>query len=249
MITVAEGLKIINYLASKENSGSTLSPQEYNSIMKAVTHEMTQEEFDASQVYAIQKNIPFSEAIASNKTLREFRKKQSITFTSGAYDLAGLAGGYLYWAGLITTSGGQLREIDIVTDKERMDRITNLLAKSPTNYPCAIINGNSLEVTPSNITSGVLTYYSRPVNPVFDYYIDANLSIIPFAVGDNHTLQAGEVSSTGETSGYFNSLTVELPFNYERHMNFFNRVLAKVGINLKDVQLKQAAEQVLGKQL
>lgn len=248
-MTTKEILDYVNYICVKENSGSTLKPDQYNTILLASNINMFNRLVGEAQLLSLQSKMPFSEALFSMAALKEFHKMQSITFTTGNFNITTLDFDYAYWGSLVTLYGGAYRRIELLTDKDLADRRSNMLDRQLKDYPGAIILGNTIKVYPSNITTADFIYMSIPNNPVFDYYIDANLNIVYLTAGATHLLAAGETGSTGQIAGQtVGSLTVELEYNQAFHIDFCNEVLQKVGVNLQNVQIQQYVREVEGKQ-
>lgn len=248
-MTLNQILKYVNYICQKENSGSTLKPNQLNFILPASSVNMFNRKVQEAQMLAIQSKIPFNKTLYEHVALREFHVLENITITAGSFDMATLSNSYAYWLSMITLYNGTHREIEILTDKDLTDRRTNLLAPQLEDYPGAMILGNIIKVFPTNITSAEFVFMKNPVTPVFDYYYDANFNLIYLAVGTSHLLATGEVGSAGQTAGTtVTSNTVELDWNQLWHIEFCNEVLQKVGINLKDVQIEQYVREVEGRQ-
>jgi hypothetical protein len=247
-MTLNDGLNYINFMVNKENSGGNLDPKRFGYVLQAVNIELFNQKVAEAQMYALQNKVPFDETIDSFKILREFRAESTITFTSGTYNLTALTS-YSYWVRMLTQYNGFNREVELVTDKELINRRSNLLGKKLQEYPAAKIIGNLIKIYPTDIATAEFTYLNRPATPIFDYYLDANQNMIYFPAGTNHTLATGETGSANQTSGTINSLTVELSWNPDYHMDFFNAVLMKLAANLQNEQMKQVVREVEGKQI
>lgn len=246
-MTLKEGFDYINYMIVKENSGGELTPQQLNTVLNAVNIEMFNKKVQDAQLYALQSKIPFDEAIQAFKILREFRTFAGITFIAGSYNLNSLPL-YSHWIKLLANFNGFYREVEILTDRDLVNRRTNLLAKRLGEYPACELLGNTIMIYPSNIVSGEFTYLKRPTTPVFDYYLDQYQNLVYFPAGTTHVLVSGETGSQGQTAGILTSLTVELTWNQDYHMDFFNAVLMKVSTKMADEQMKQAVREIEGKQ-
>jgi hypothetical protein len=186
-------------------------------------------------------------AIGLNNSMTDFTtpvKHAKLTnYNSANYNLD-ILGDYAYWLSLMTIYGGMTKSIDVITDQELDERRSNSLALDITQYPVAIINNNLINVLPNDITNAEFTYLRKPITPVYDYYIDANLNEIYLPAGSSHTLTSGETGSAGQTSGTtVNSNTVELDWDPIFHIEFCNEVLQRVAPHLKDAQLAQYAAQ------
>lgn len=248
-MTTAQILKYVNYICVKENSGGTLTPDQYNIILLASNIDLFNKLVGQAELLSIQSKIPFSEALFSMAHLREFHVLESITFTAGSFALSGLANTFAYWGSLVSLYRGAYRRIELLTDKELADRRTNMVTKQLKDFPGAQVLGDTIKVYPTDIATAEFTYMKVPTTPVYDYYIDANANQVYLTQGQSHTLITGEIGSAGQGSGQtVTSLTVELQWNNLYHVEFCNEVLRKVGINLKDVQLQQYIREVDGKQ-
>ncbi len=242
-------LEYVNYICVKENSGSTLKPEQFNTILLASNINLFNKQVEVAQVLSLQGKVPFSQALFSLAMLREFHTKEVITFTSGVFDLTSLSlSTFAYWGSLITLYNGSYKEIEILTDKDLADRRTNMIGRNLKIYPAAQITGNNLTVYPNDIAVAEFVFMKNPLTPIYDYYIDANLNLIYLPEGSSHLLTTGETGSAGQVVGIMVSLSKELEWNSLYHVEFCNEILQKVGINLKDEQLRAYVREVEGKQ-
>ena len=248
-MTLNQILKYVNYICVKENSGSTLKPDQLNFIFPASNINMFNRKVQEAQLLAIQSKMPFNKTLYEHMALREFHVRENITFTTGSFDMATLVNSYAYWLSMISLYNGAYREIEILTDRDLTIRRTNLMAPQLEDYPAAMILGTLIKVFPLNITTAEFVFMKNPAIPVFDYYFDANFNLIYLAVGATHLLTTGEVGSAGQTAGTtVTSNTVELEWNPLWHVEFCNEVLQKVGIQLKDEQVRAYVREVEGRQ-
>jgi hypothetical protein len=252
-------LKYVNYICVKENSGSTLKPDQYNTVILASNVNMFNKQVTEAQLISGQSKMPFNETLFNMAALREFQVLEDITFTAGNFDVTTLTHSFAYWGSMITLYNGVHKKIEILTVKEYAERRTNMIYKQLSEYPGALFNGNIIKVLPSNIATAEFVYMKNPVKPVYDYYIDADLNYVYLPVGTTHLLATGgptnllatgETGSAGQTSGTtVTSLTVEPEWNDLYFVEFCNEVLQKVSINLTSEQLRQYVKEVEGKQL
>jgi hypothetical protein len=245
-------LKYVNYIANKENSGSTLKPQEFNTILDATNVDYFNKLVLDAQMYALQSKIPLSKAIYEFKALRDFRRNSTITFTAGAYALSGLTrfNNFGYWLSMISNYNGSMTKIDIITDDEMQERRSNLLSKSLSEYPAAVINNSVIYVYPTDVATAEFTYLEIPATPVYDYYLDQYQNRVYLAEGGSHLLTTGETGSAGQTSGTtVTSNTIELTWSQLYVIDFANEILKKIGINLKDEQIRQYVKEVEGNKI
>lgn len=243
-------LKYVNYICVKENSGSTLKPNQYNTIILASNVNLFNKQVTEAQLMSAQSKMPFNETLFNMAALREFQVLENITFTTGNFDITTLANSFAYWGSMVALHNGSYKKIEILTVKEYAERRTNMVYKQLSDYPGALFNGNIIKVLPSNIATAEFVYMKNPVKPVYDYYIDADLNHIYLTAGATHLLTAGETGSAGQTAGTtVTSLTVEPEWNDLYFVEFCNEVLQKVSINLTSEQLRQYVKEVEGKQL
>jgi hypothetical protein len=242
-------LKYVNYICVKENSGSTLKPDQYNTVILASNVNMFNKQVTEAQFISGQSKMPFNETLFNMAALREFQVLEDITFTAGNFDVTTLTHSFAYWGSMITLYGGSNKKIEILTVKEYAERRTNMIYKQLSEYPGALFNGNIIKVLPSNIATAEFVYMKNPVKPVYDYYIDADLNYVYLAAGATRLLASGETGSAGQTADPVTSLTVEPEWNDLYFVEFCNEVLQKVSINLTSEQLRQYVKEVEGKQL
>jgi hypothetical protein len=245
-MTVANGLDYINYIINKESSGGVLTPIQYNTLLNSVNIELFNDKLGEFQKYLLQ--VPkIEEAILVFKGLQEFRLVGTVNFSSG---IASIPSNFAFWIKMITTYNNQQREISILSDNEFAQRRTNLLAPKITEYPIGRVVGGQIQVLPNNILSAEFVYFSQPSTPFYDYYIDAYGNPVSLnATNSPHALLSGETGSSGQTSGSVSSQTVELAWNIDYHMEFFNAILKKVGINIANQAVEMIAKDAEGREL
>jgi hypothetical protein len=238
-MNLLEGFNYLNFMVNKESSGGEVSPQQFNTLLTVVNNELFNQKVGEAKKYADKQNISFDEAINIFKSLQEFRVTVAAVFAGGSYTLPL---NYSYWVNMFTTYNGQLREIKALGDKDFADRRTNLLGPKLTEYPAVKIIGNGAKVLPNNITTTEFTYLSHPTTPIFDYYLDPFGNVVYLPPSSSRTLGTGEVGSAGQTSGAVTSIDVELAWNQDYHMEYFNAMLLKLGINLANQSVTMAVK-------
>ena len=248
-MTLNDILKYVNYICVKENSGSTLKPDQYNNILSASNINMFNRKVQEAQVISNQAQRPFNQALYEHVALREFHTSQNITWTLGQFNLTTLTDAYAYFLSMVCFYKGTFRRIDILTDNELTERRTNLAGKRLEEYPACVILGNTMKIYPSEIYAGEFTFMKIPTTPVFDYYYDQYQNLVYLTQGSSHYLTSGETGSIGQTGSLVISATKELAWNQLWHVEFCNEILQKVGINLKDEQIRQYVREVEGKQV
>lgn len=244
-MTLAEGKELIELILDKEFEGGRVTPEYYNTLLEEVYMAFFKSKIE---LYMNQADNTTNQPYLSSKLLREFYMTQSITPTAGVYALAGLSNTYAYWIGAFVTYNSSQKEIELVEGNEVQNRLSNRMTKDPAKYPIATIKNASIYFYPKNLTSITLDYFKKPAQPIYDYYIDVNGRIQPLAASATHAWVTGEKDSTGttRTAGQpdWTSLTVELEFNEDLHMEFFNEILKRMGVHVEDTLAIQYANQL-----
>jgi len=248
-MTLEQIFKYVNYISVKENTGSTLQPQQRNTILEASNISMFNRKVAEAQAYAFANKIGFSEATQSILALREFHVKENITFTAGVFDITTLTNSYAYWGSMVALFNGAYRQIELLTDHDLTVRRSNLISKQLSDYPAATLFGNSLTVYPSNVATAEFFFLKNPIKPVYDYYLNTYQVEVYLVPAATHVLTSGETGSSGETAGTtVTSTTVELEWGTLWHEEFCLEILKRVGINIKDEQLRQYIKEAEGLQ-
>lgn len=238
-MTLQEGLTYINFTSNKDQFGRTMTEDEYNILLS--THYL---DFFKRQIeqYADKVTGQIQETELSIKLMREFRAiETSIAPTVGVIDLSSggdLSESYAYFADLTGSVNGVIKEIELLTDDEKRNRQMNLLSSSPEYYPFCVIDGDNLQIYPTNITPVDMTYYRFPAKPIYDWYTDVNGNIQALAEGATHVWDTGEIDSDGveHTIGDpdWSSKTIELEFNGDIHEDFFNELLRNFATRIQN---------------
>jgi hypothetical protein len=136
--------------------------------------------------------------------------------------------------------------VDLVSEDEYHDRVSDAVMAPAADCICAVERATEVVVYPNTISNINVSYLRYPNTPFLDYYIDSSGYIQFLAAGATHVWATGEIDSSGttHTTGDPNwaSLTSELEFIEDMHMDFLNEVLSRVGVRLENPMLTQAAE-------
>ena len=169
-----EVLNFVNFVTNKEKSGGTLTPEQYNVLLEAVSADFFRKEYEEAKKLSLAQNVRLGSVIFKSGALTVFRERETgVTVTAGAIDVSALAETYVYWISMITTYESVRRAVEFVSDVELEDRLTNLLAKPLEYHPAAIDNGDEILVYPGDITSVDFTYLRMPTRPIYSWVQDA----------------------------------------------------------------------------
>jgi signal-transduction protein with cAMP-binding, CBS, and nucleotidyltransferase domain len=194
---------------------------------KNVASKPSPEKFDAV-VYEIvisvfNQNIELYEKTQQiSDYLKNFKKKKAVTITSGFGELPS---DYAHPRYISTAQG---KKVDIVGDKFWSGRVNSKLAAPTTDNPICKVEHNGEEgaqskvgiiVSPTNTQSLMLYYFKKPTKPRWAYTI------------------------TGDRYVYDEANTVDVDFDILLFPNLVMGILSRFGINLREQQVIQYAEQ------
>lgn len=221
----------VNTILRKEKNGSALDSDRFNLMLKESMWEKVNDEY---------RKYELSQIISD--TLQDLKSTSNISINSnGEFQLSNLLlDDYWHPSSLrYVDTGGNTREIEIVTDYEYNYRLSSILLKPDSIFPIAKFYRNSsyvpvIKFSPLVNITATFDYLKVPPDPFFDYYINANDEIIYMEPDTNHTLQAGEEYRDGTTVGLVNSISVELPFPEGDRLDISYMILQKLGIPVKE---------------
>jgi hypothetical protein len=230
---------LANYVSNKHKSGNAFTVNQFNALIEIITPDYFKKKAEESG-YFNKSNLSVEiKELYSSKFLREFIINETVS-TSGAFTYS-----YAFWVGGHDSDNDVL--VELITEDEYHDRIGDSVMAPAADAICAVERATEVDVYPDSINNINVSYLRYPAIPFLDYYIDVNGVIQFLAAGATHTWTTGEIDSSGtsHTTGQadWSSLTVELEFIEDMHMDFLNEVLSRVGIRLKEPMITQAAEQ------
>jgi hypothetical protein len=226
----------ISFIANKEQSGSTFSPQEYNTNLRAINLDWFRNKYGLPEEYMPGRPIPKEAWEITQKITDDLHKFKVAMGINGVppmyvnqYGVASIPSDYVHcssWMYRIITNDGNCSYTkdysagEVIRDNQIPDRLSDA-NKMPTKYnPVCVFYSDFIQFYPEDLGSVNFTYLRFPLTPVYDYYIDANYNTIYLPTGTTHTLLAGEVGSAGQTSGVVTSNTVELEIPEDEHIQY-----------------------------
>jgi hypothetical protein len=238
-------LDYVNFLGSKDESGNVYPPERFNLNLPIAIREV----YDAFIPF-YEKDQKITEIMSTYKVVLgddltphlPVSTRGKAVIPSDFDHHSSLS--YPYIASYDSDSNPiiEYRDVDIVTEAQYQARVGSTLLE-PTKYdPVATYYNGYIQFSPYNLISVRMVYLKKPEIPYYDYYIDTNLDHVYLAPGATHTLATGEEGSQGQTTGTVTSATVELSIHESTHPLIAYILLAKLGINIKDLPLVQYAE-------
>ena len=243
-----EFYELVNYIGNKHQSGEALRINRFNQLIQVLNKDFFKKKVEEHESYRRRGDPPPQEAYFNTKLLREFLRVEVVTVGADKYINVDtdLVHDFAYLRGIIGVVGGRQRVIDLVSDEEYHDRWEDSIL-SDDNLPYATIAGNRVYISwHANVNPVEISYYSFPVTPYCDYYIDVNGVMQFLAAAEVHVWANGEIESDGDLHNVgdpnYTSLTVELAYNEDLHMEFLWNLLSVSGIKLEQPQIAQYSE-------
>lgn len=237
--------KFVNFIATKENSGETLTPEQFNLILPVCHQELFNIErtrWEATQV--------ISDVLGPFEVVKG-GDNVPLRVDNG---FAEIPQDYMYHSSMyykrIVGSKGldpeiHERPIEVLTDAQFSSRLGSYIV-SEKKWPYCTYRTTKIEFRPKNIDYVHYAYLKKPIDPVLDYYINSSGGEVFLDVGENHTWKSGEFDSSGNSGNVGNiytSKTVDVQFEQNAFLHLARLVLMKVGINLKYFELTQFENQ------
>jgi hypothetical protein len=253
-MTLQEIFDLVNYVVNKEQSGDTMTPAQYNVLLKQVNSEYFNEELNR---LVLAKTSPIGSDVISHSPLHDFIKSAScVVDSTGA---APLPDDYVHWMGCTCKdSSNRLRPFEVVTPEIADGRRSNILGLI--SKPFGYISDEAIQGYPYNIQSISLTYLRMPSPGYYDWgqdadtyqvyylplgsYLTNEITTNVFELYTSDGTYVKNIYKEGIRSGQlpYNSLTQELEWREHLHTKFVNLILSKAGINLSEPQVTQYAE-------
>jgi hypothetical protein len=193
-MTLNEIYEFINIVSLKENNGNLFEIHDMNNAIKALDSSFERDKIREYEKY--QDSPSPKQSVLEGRSLSELLTSANVTITTGTGNLPADYGYFKTAEGSYLNS---LREIELVTEEERIDRLAKKARKLPERYPICTIRGTVLNVWPKSITPVSLIYYKLPTTPYLDYYVNANDRTIALDASGTHDLVSNESGSLGQT--------------------------------------------------
>lgn len=216
-MTVEELRIFINAIANKDQTGNAMTPVEYNSYLARANEDKFRIE------YGIREKGPgypvyFQSNQNSTDALRPFI--DTVTILTAAPNIIPLPADYVHYISAANYISGFPHPITVVNMDEMNQVRVDPIAFPAEEYPYATIEGNQMMVYPSSIDRVDLTYLRKPAQPVWGYTI----------VNDEPI--------------YNSATSTQLEWKEVYHIDIARLILAYLGINFRDGDLLNYAEQI-----
>lgn len=225
-MTLQEILNLCNYAANKEQSGNTLSPEQYNIILKAVNLYHFKRKIGLTEEYSIGKPMP-QQALEITQRIADDLSPFLVQLNPLTIDVVGeadLPTNYFYPVNIgydyVDSNGTKYNKAVEVLKQHELEIILGNSLKQPTKKnPACIIYDTYIQFYPIDLVYVRFNYYRLPNTPVYAYTIDINDNIIYNAAG-----------------------STELEWNELNQLDIAALILKEIGVNLQMTNLYQYAE-------
>jgi hypothetical protein len=228
-MTLIEQWDLINYIANKDYGGQVIEPDTFNALTKVVNLDLLKVKMGLPEDY--QPGAPVSRQYLDatqrltdeTRFLKAFSAIATGSFNTDAVLPADyfnfISAYYVYQRNIDGVSTDIDTVLEILTWDEANERKGNWTKKpSPTN-PIGIITQFSIKLFPEETIGNLLLQYIRyPTDPEFNYVVNS-----------------GYITDGGSS--------VEYEWPKHLHMDLTRMILGYIGINMREQQLEQYAEQ------
>jgi hypothetical protein len=228
-MTLFEQWELVNYIANKDYGGQVIEPEQFNALTKVVNIDMLKLKFGLPEEYQV--GAPFARQYldATQRLTDETRFLKTRTgIATGSFNSSAtipadyftfITASYIYQRNIDGVSTNIEKMIEILTPDEATERLGNFTKQpSPTN-PIGVFGSFVISLYPDETIGTVLFDYIRyPTDPEFDYVVGA-----------------GFITDGGSS--------VEYEWPKHLHMDLTRMILSYIGINMREQQLEQYAEQ------
>jgi hypothetical protein len=254
-MTVAEIYDLLNYISNKSQTGNTLTPKEFNSVIHAAQLRHFKRKVGLPEEYQPGAPVPRQSFEITQKItddLMPFKVYMGAPNTmplSIASNGTAIVPGDMYYPSALSydyfpvgcNTDPEKRMIDVLTDAQWDDIAGNSLKRPTSKYPVCNFQSGYIRFLPKDLQFVHFVYLRYPVKPVYDYYIKANGEYVYLAPGQAYALQPGEEGSQGQINTTVVSQSVEIEWDEVNQLDIIYLMADFVGINLREMPLMQYA--------
>jgi len=226
-MTLFEQWNLVNYIANKDYGGNVIEPERFKQLCVVANMDLFKvkmglpEDFRPGQPYFRQYLDAGQRLTDETRFLRVRTSTQAVTsgivpYPSGYFGFDAMRYGYQR-----QVDGSPMvlyKPMEILTEDQYSDRAGNYTKRPTTKNPIGVCRSDGIHVYPSSIVQVDFAYVKYPADPVFDY-----------------VQQTGYIEEGAEPTEY------EWPKHLHRDLTMM--ILSYMGINIREQQLEQYAEQ------
>jgi hypothetical protein len=226
-MTLFEQWELVNYIANKDYEGNVVTPERIKQLMVVVNMDLFKVKMGLPEDYQVGQPLSRQYLDATQRLTDETRflksraKNQAVAAGVVAYpgDYFGFdAMRYGYQRQVDGSPKVIWKAVEPLTEDEYSDRAGNSIKEPTAKNPVCVMRSDGIHVYPVLIVQVDFNYVRYPVDPVFDY-----------------VQETGYITEGGAPTEY------EWPVHLHRDLTMM--ILSYIGINLREQQLEQYAEQ------
>lgn len=230
-MNVSEILQFVNFRLNKEQSGRSMTEDQYNLILKVINIEYIKWKYGLPEEYQPGRPIPRQYWEATQKISDDMRwakvKMGGVEGPQMIIDSNGIAtvpSDYLHYSSiwhnyLVNGKAPKTYPVEVLFDDQVGDRITHPVKGPTEKYPFCCFYNNYIEFWPKTLGRVEFTYIKVPRTPVYAYTV----------VNDEPVYDA--------------SNSVQLEWPVDCHSDIANLIVSLASQNLRDSFMYQSAEQ------
>lgn len=248
-MTLKEIFDYIYYISNKEQIGNTFNIEKFNTVLKVVDLKFFKNRYGLPEKYQVGQPLPniayevtqkITDDLSNLKVIMGDGVSNKLAINSDGYSILPLD--YIHQSYILFTENDDSNQVIVCNDAEWANYVSSTLKKPTKENPICNFTGGKLRFRPKNLGYVDFAYLRLPVSAFYDYYISANLEHIYLPPNTSHVLGVGEEGSLGQTNTTVLSLSRELEWVPDLHLDVCNFILSLIGINLREAELQSYAE-------
>lgn len=225
-MTLFEQWELVNYIANKDYGGNVIEPDSFGQLIKLADTDLFKVKMGLPEDYQPGQPVSRQYLDATQRLTDETRfLKVRVPAQAVAGGIVAFPAEYFQFNAMRYGYQRQVdgspkviwKPVETLTEDQYSDRAGNSIKEPTTKNPVCVVRGDGIHVYPAAIVQVDFTYIRYPVEPVFVY-----------------TQQPGYIEAGASTE-------YEWPKHLHRDLTMM--ILGYIGINIREQQLEQYAEQ------
>lgn len=225
-MTLFEQWELVNYIANKDYGGNVIEPDRFGELVKLADLDLFKVKMGLPEDYQLGAPLSRQYLDATQRLTDETRfLKQRVAAQAVSSGIVAFPANYFRFNamryGYQRQVDGQStvlwKPVEMLTEDEYSDRAGNYTKMPSTKNPVCVLRSDGIHVYPSSIPQVDFTYVRYPTQPNFVY-----------------VQQTGYIEAGAST---------EYEWPQHLHRDLTMMILGYIGINLREQQLEQYAEQ------
>lgn len=226
-MTLFEQWELVNYIADKDYEGNVITPDRFKQLCVVVNMDLFKVKMGLPEDYQLGSPISRQYLDATQRLtdetrfLKERLPAQAVSSGVVAYPADYFSFNAMRYGYQRQVDGSPKviwKPVEPLTEDEYSDRAGNSIKEPTAKNPVCVLRDDGIHVYPISIVQVDFNYIRYPVDPVFDY-----------------------VQNTGYITEGASPTEYEWPAHLHRDLTMM--ILSYIGINIREQQLEQYAEQ------